>query len=394
MYACPSTDAYIQELQAAIRDVGHSFHPSATGQSASDTARVIPVGAGTKSGLMGLGEGSASQVKTLDITAYQGIVSYEPSEFLITARAGTRIAELQDALSEHGQFLPFDPLFVDEGATLGGTVASGISGPDRLLYGGIRDFIMEVALIDGLGKVVRGGGKVVKNAAGFDIPKLMSGSCGRLGILIESTLKVFPAPQAWATLLFKNTSIEQAVRLSQRLLSQPFPIAGMDIDAEMRLMVRIAAPVNSLAGTTERMEQIADQQAQPLFALQHVEQRKILTDWFNDPLPSGTGLVRVLTTPKKIFQLNQLFNELELQDFIYTSAVCVAWVKLPLDFIHQLDQGLLRLSMPGSLVRGRSLDSKRGFLPFIGDLGWQSMSRRVQQAIDPNNRFVSWANSF
>ena len=193
----------------------------------------LPVGSRTKSGLT-----TAPGCRSLEVGDFQGIVAYDPAEFLLTARAGTRVAEAMDALTRHGQYLPFDPLLVADGATLGGTIASGISGPDRLLYGGLRDFVMEVALIDGLGALARGGGKVVKNAAGFDIPKMMVGSYGRLGVLVEVTLKVLPRPQASASLTWENDSIEQAVPLMQRLLARPFPIAGLDIDAHHRVCLR------------------------------------------------------------------------------------------------------------------------------------------------------------
>ncbi|MFN9911536.1 MAG: FAD-binding protein, partial [Pirellulaceae bacterium] len=102
----------------------------------------------------------------------QGILEYDPSEFTITARAGTPLSELVDALAEQGQYFPFDPPLVAQGATLGGLVSSGISGSSRLRFGGIRDFVLGVRWVDGTGAIAVAGGKVVKNAAGFDIPKL------------------------------------------------------------------------------------------------------------------------------------------------------------------------------------------------------------------------------
>jgi glycolate oxidase FAD binding subunit len=127
-------------------------------------------------------------------------VEYEPSEFTFTALAGTPVREIAAALAERGQYLPFDPLFAEAGATIGGTVASGVSGPGRFRFGGLRDFILGVRFVDGEGRLLRLGGKVVKNAAGFDLPKFFVGSVGRFGALAEITFKVFPRPAATRTL--------------------------------------------------------------------------------------------------------------------------------------------------------------------------------------------------
>ncbi len=134
----------------------------------------------------------------LDLRGLRGIVEYEPQEYTFTAY-GTPLAEVNDLLAANGQYLPSTP-FV-EGATLGGTVASGLSGSGRLRYGGVRDFILGVRFVDGPGSAtVQGGGKVV-NAAGFDFPKLLTGSIGRLGVIVEVSFKVLPAPPAYRSLL-------------------------------------------------------------------------------------------------------------------------------------------------------------------------------------------------
>jgi glycolate oxidase FAD binding subunit len=154
---------------------------------------VLAVGARTKPRL------SHSDAALLSTCALRGIVEYEPGEFTFTARAGTPVAEIAAVLAEKGQYLPFDPLFAGSGATLGGTVASGLSGPGRFRYGGLRDFILGVQFVDGSGRLLRMGGKVVKNAAGFDLPKFFTGSLGRYGVLTEITFKVFPRAAAFRT---------------------------------------------------------------------------------------------------------------------------------------------------------------------------------------------------
>ncbi|MYH62831.1 MAG: FAD-binding protein, partial [Caldilineaceae bacterium SB0675_bin_29] len=138
-------------------------------------------------------------VQWLDLSTLSGVIDYQPDEYTFTARAGTPVSEMSALLEEKGQYLPFDPPLSERGATLGGTVAAGLSGAGRYRYGGIRDFLIGIRFVDGKGQVVRGGGAVVKNAAGFDFPKLFVGSLGRLGVLTELTFKVFPQPSAFTT---------------------------------------------------------------------------------------------------------------------------------------------------------------------------------------------------
>ena len=137
-------------------------------------------------------------------------------ELTITALAGTPVRVVQAALAAHGQHLPFDPPLARAGATLGGVVAAGTSGPGRHRHGGVRDFIIGARFVDGTGALVGGGGRVVKNAAGFDLPQLMVGSMGRLGVLVEVAFKVFPAPPAWGTLAAEAPGLDAALDAAQR----------------------------------------------------------------------------------------------------------------------------------------------------------------------------------
>ena len=198
-----------------------------------EAVRSVPLGArillrcrGTKPPLSTPRDG----VFALDVSGLSGIIEYEPGEFTFTALAGTPIAEIDAALAEHGQFLPFDPPLVEAGATLGGTVAAGLSGPGRYRYGGVRDFILGVRYVDGAGKVVRTGGKVVKNAAGFDISKLMVGSLGAFGILIELSFKVFPKPEAYATFRVPHPTLDDALATLHRLTSSQMDFFAIDLE--------------------------------------------------------------------------------------------------------------------------------------------------------------------
>ena len=170
----------------------------------------MPRGGGTKPALS-----SVDAADVLDLSALVGITEYLPSEYTVTALAGTRLAEVESRLAAEGQYLPFDPLLVEAGGTVGGAVASGANGSGRFRYGGLRDFLLAVTFVDGRGEIVRGGAKVVKNAAGFDLPKLMVGSLGRLGVLIECTFKVFPHPERCATLRVAGLAFDEALEAAR-----------------------------------------------------------------------------------------------------------------------------------------------------------------------------------
>lgn len=159
----------------------------------------------------------------LDTRALTGIVAYEPSELVVTARAGTPLAELEALLAAHGQCLPFEPPHYASGATVGGMVAAGLSGPARASVGAVRDYVLGVELINGRAELLRFGGQVMKNVAGYDVSRLMAGSWGRLGVLTEVSLKVLPVAPAEATLRFACTQAEALARLNA-WCGQPLPL--------------------------------------------------------------------------------------------------------------------------------------------------------------------------
>ena len=141
----------------------------------------------------------------LDVTAFSGVISYEPSELVVTARAGTLLVELEALLAAKGQCLPFEPPHFGNSArgTVGGMVASALNGPARASAGALRDYMLGVKIINGLGEHLTFGGQVMKNVAGYDVSRLMAGSMGTLGLITEVSLKVLPIAPAEATLLFE-----------------------------------------------------------------------------------------------------------------------------------------------------------------------------------------------
>ncbi len=164
----------------------------------------------------------------LDTRDLTGVLDYQPSELVVTVRAGTPLAELEALLAAHGQCLPFEPPHfalsgAGTGATVGGMVAAGLSGPSRASVGAVRDYVLGVELVNGRAELLRFGGQVMKNVAGYDLSRLMVGSLGTLGLLTEVSLKVSPLPAAQATLVF---AVNQAGALAQlqRWLGQPLPL--------------------------------------------------------------------------------------------------------------------------------------------------------------------------
>ena len=139
--------------------------------------------------------------QTLDVSGNQGIISYEPTELAITVRAGTRLRMLEQTLSEHQQELPFEPPDYDGRSTIGGAVAAGLSGPRRPWAGAVRDAMLGVKIINGRGQILEFGGQVMKNVAGYDVSRLLAGSLGTLGVLLEVSLKIQPRPRHEFTLV-------------------------------------------------------------------------------------------------------------------------------------------------------------------------------------------------
>lgn len=175
--------------------------------------------------------GQSLQGEVLDSTLLNGIVSYEPSELVVTAGAGTPLAELEALLAQHGQCLPFEPPHfgwsgtgAGQGpATVGGMVASGLAGPARASVGGVRDYVLGLKMLNGKGEHLTFGGQVIKNVAGYDVSRLMVGAMGTLGLITEVSLKVLPVAPAEATLVFE---LDQAAALEQlhRWGGQPLPL--------------------------------------------------------------------------------------------------------------------------------------------------------------------------
>lgn len=183
--------------------------------------------------------GGATRIETaqlpdeaLDMSAFSGVVTYEPGEMTLIARAGTPLSQIEPMLAAEGQALAFEPadmravLGRNGASTVGGMVAANASGPRRLLAGACRDHLLGVRFVDGRGRILKNGGRVMKNVTGLDLSKLLAGSHGTLGVLTEVVLKTLPHLPDRATLAYHGLTLPEAVALFCRALATPFEVSG------------------------------------------------------------------------------------------------------------------------------------------------------------------------
>ncbi len=227
-------DDFIREIQDRIRD------------HAGRRAPLRIRGGGTKDFY-----GAALSGELLEVAGYAGVVAYEPRELVVTVRAGTRLADLEAALAAERQMLPFEPPHFGEGATIGGTVAAGLSGPRRAYAGAVRDFVLGARIVNGKGEDLSFGGRVIKNVAGYDVSRLMAGAFGTLGVLTELSFKVLPRPPAETTLAFEMDEKTMIERVN-RWAGQPLPLSASAWTGG-RLEVRLSGAASAVAAARAKL---------------------------------------------------------------------------------------------------------------------------------------------
>jgi glycolate oxidase FAD binding subunit len=195
--------------------------------------------------------GGADEGEVLGTRKLTGIVDYQPKELVLTARAGTPLADIEAQLAEQNQMLAFEPPHFGGGATLGGSIAAGLSGPRRPYAGAARDFVLGVRMIDGTGQPLRFGGQVIKNVAGYDVSRLMVGALGTLGLITEVSLKVLPLSAAERTLQFELDEAAAIERMN-RWAGQPLPLSATSWHAGL-LSVRLSGAASAVQAAQARL---------------------------------------------------------------------------------------------------------------------------------------------
>ncbi len=337
--------------------------------------KTIAYGGRTKTALV-----TPEEIPPLDLSEIQGILEYQPDEYTFTAYAGTRLADIDQMLADHGQFMPFDPPFIKRGGTLGGTVAANLSGPGRYRYGGMRDFIIGVKFLDFQGRLIRAGGKVVKNAAGFDISKLMVGSLGSLGAIVELSFKVFPRPPAYVTGMTRFLSFDETLSKMESLASSPLELYCLEIEPlseYYRLVVRLGGVPDIFPKRIERLQRLLSE----IEILEGVEEKKYWQgirefSWVSE----DSVLIKVPITPTSVSALEKLINRDGIKRR-YSAGANVAWISWP-EPVATIGNILNDLKLSGLSLLGNTNQIRLGCQqpnPFY---------QRIKNALDPVGKWV------
>jgi glycolate oxidase FAD binding subunit len=320
------------------------------------------------------------EVTLVDLSKLAGMLEYQPAEFTFSALAGTSLAEIEAALAENNQFLPFDPPLVASGATLGGTVAAGLSGPGRFRYGGVRDFILGIAFVDGKGRLVRSGGRVVKNAAGFDLSKLMVGSLGIYGALVELSFKVFPQPAGTITLKASFPDLEHALESLVQVGNAPLDLYVLDLQPlpdETVLMARLGGPQETLLSRVDRLRKIIGHG-------ETIEGQTEVDLWWDERhfkwAPADYSLIKVPLGYRRVPELDKILSQSEASRR-YSVGANLAWIAWP-GSLQVLGDFLSKLDLSGLVLRSQEPAGR------LGIRRGESFARKVKQALDPLERWV------
>jgi glycolate oxidase FAD binding subunit len=349
--------------------------------SAPNSSRLLIRGGGSKTAL----SRPLGGTEVLDLSGLSGILEYDPGEFVISALAGTPLAVVEAELARHGQYLPFNPPLSGCGATLGGTIAAGLSGAGRQRYGGLRDFLIGAHYVDGQGRLVRSGGKVVKNAAGFDQHKLLIGSLGRLGVVVDVSFKVFPQPPAYGTLRLDVASAAEGVTLLRRLATTRFDLEALDLsvgEEGASVRVRLGGPRAVLPQRLQMLQGwlgsgAVDPEAEKMYWPQGDT-----FGWYPHGM-AGWSLVKVPVTLDRIVSLDGMLAQRGALRR-YCSGGNLAWIGWPGD-LGDLHTHLLRMGLNGLVLLGETET------PILGVRNGENLARRVKATLDPHGKFLELA---
>ncbi len=250
--------------------------------------------------------GNPTEGEPLETLGHRGIVNYEPTELVLTARAGTPLGEIEAALAEQGQALAFEPPSFGEHSSIGGVIAAGLSGPSRPYAGSARDMVLGLRLLNGKGEIMRFGGEVMKNVAGYDVSRLNVGALGTLGVILEVSLKVLPAPAVSATMKF-DMPVAECHRQSESWLRAGRPLSALLHDGKA-LYARFSGTHSAIADATEQLsgEVIEQPAADALWASVRNHTHTFFKDrsmpvW-RASLPPGSDLEQILPGDERLVE--------------------------------------------------------------------------------------------
>lgn len=236
----------------------------------------------------------------LDLSGLDGVIHHNPGDMTVSVHAGTPLRDLAGTIGEHGQRLAFDAGRAGRGATVGGLVATADAGPSALVYGGMRDLVIGTTTVLADGTMVRSGGHVIKNVAGYDTAKLLHGSYGTLGVLVEVVLRLHPAPKATATVAVQcllDDAAAHAVRLAESPLE---PVACEWLSGDpARLLVRLEGGADTLPGRVHRLVELLGDGAHEVDADVWTAHSALTHGHTGTDAPPG-AVVRIGTTPGRL----------------------------------------------------------------------------------------------
>ncbi len=300
---------------------------------------IVPYGSGTK---VSLWNGLDSYDVALGLEKLSKIVCHNEIDFIVTVQAGAKLEDVQKQLMEKDQFIALDPPLTEQGATIGGIISSNDSGPLRLRYKTCREQILEVKVVRADGEIVRGGAKVVKNVAGYDLPKLFVGSLGTLGVIVEATLKVYPVAEKSVSLIFEMGSTEEMQKLTDNILKADVSPSAFEIVSSGLLQpgfpsADLTPPISPYAALLkiENVSKAVDEQIEVIRRIlqnEHILPIPLKNDkpvWKhirNFPFldPSGSALCRInvlITDISKVFKyIEELSQSLNLNFLVSAKA--------------------------------------------------------------------------
>ena len=354
-------------------DISHQLQQQI--QQAFEQQKALSIVSGNSKAFYGRVDERIESAEKLDVSAHRGVLNYEPTELVITARAGTPLAEIEKLLDDNGQMLPFEPPAFSDSATIGGTIACNLSGPRRAYAGAARDLLLGCKIINGKGEMMSFGGEVMKNVAGYDVSRLMAGALGTLGVLLEISLKVLPKAEMEVSQLFEYTPSEALDKI-HTWSRTPLPISASSYhDSKLRVRFSgatkaVNAAIETVGGETAGNESLADQQYWQLLKEQQL-------DFFTGGEASTEPLWRI-SMPSDIESL-ELPADYANDDCLYEWGGALRWLKsdVPAELIQN---AAAAVDGHASLFRHQQGSIFQPLTP-----GLLRIHKNLKQAFDPEN---------